>query len=112
MGRLFYGAGHARVEIEDRALAHLHQVINNKLRRGEAFFFSWKEDVSVGDGRRSIWIHPAADLEIRYHGGRTPALNREWLEALAIVANSAGGLYLVAEPTPRARSGPTDSSDI
>lgn len=99
MGRFHYNS-QTKVEIEDRALAHLQVVIGNKLRRGESFFFTWREDSSVGDGRNSVWIHPDGDLSFRYYGSRPPSLNRDWIEALAQAANSNRGLYLVHEPAP------------
>lgn len=101
MGRFIYGNGNTKTEIEDRTLAHLQHVIGSKLRRGESFFFSWKDDPSTGGGRRSIWVHPGADLEFRFFGHRTPRFNREWLEALALVANGSSGLYVVPEPAVR-----------
>lgn len=96
MGR--FTCGDRKVEIEDRALAHLQLVIGNKLRRGEPFYFTWREDPSVGDGRTVVWLHPAANFSFRFHGSRQPNLNRDWLEALAITANSNTGLHLVPEP--------------
>lgn len=98
MGRFTYGNGHSKIDVEDRALAHLQHVIGSKLRRNECFFFTWKEDQSIGGGRRSVWIHHGADLEFAFNGHRMPTLNRAWLEAMASVANSASGLYLVPEP--------------
>ncbi|KAA9084952.1 DUF7882 family protein [Microbacterium radiodurans] len=106
MGRFIYGTQRTRIEIEDRALAHLQRVIGNKLRRNERFFFSWKEDVSVGGGRRTVWVHHGADLEFAYYGSRTPSMSRDWLEALNTVANSSTGLYLVPEPAPRSSRTP------
>jgi len=97
MGKFNYPNG-ARVEIEDRALAHLQIVITNKLRRGESFLFSWRDDASVGHGRTAVWLNPALALSFKFNGSRTPTLNRTWTEALAITANSPGGLYLVPEP--------------
>lgn len=97
MGKLVYN-DQVKVDIEDRAMAHLQIVIGNKLRRGEPFFFSWKEDVSVGSGRSTVWLHPSCGLHFKYHGGRPPKLNRAWLDALAFAANQPTGLYLVPEP--------------
>ncbi len=110
MGRFVYGNGQARIEIEDRALAHLQHVVGAKLRRGEGFFFAWREDVSVGGGRRSVWVHRASDLEFRYQDARPLRLNRDWLDALAIVANSSTGLYLIPEPTPADQASSMTSS--
>lgn len=37
-------------------------------------------------------------LVFKYFGSRQPAINREWVDALAFTANSPSGLYLVPEP--------------
>jgi len=99
MGRLSYD-GRVAVDIDDRALAHLQIVVADKLRRGEPFAFSWRDDPSTGDGRTTIWISQSSSLVFKYHGSRTPRINRDWLEVLAIAANAVGGLRLVAEPAP------------
>ncbi|MFS0854654.1 ATP-dependent DNA ligase [Microbacterium sp. 179-I 3D4 NHS] len=101
MGKFIYETT-VKTEIEDRALAHLQLVITAKLRRGEPFAFSWREDVSIGGGRTTVWVHGGSALVYKYHGSRTPAINREWVEALAFTANSPSGLYLVPEPTAMA----------
>ncbi|MDD7928233.1 DUF7882 family protein [Microbacterium thalli] len=106
MGRFIYGNQRTKIDIDDRALVHLQHVIGNKLRRGESFYFSWKEDVSVGGGRRTIWIHQNADLEFQYHGSRVAPINRDWLEALNTVASSTTGLYLIPEPAQTSRREP------
>lgn len=97
MGRFVY-EGDVKTEIEDRALTHLQMVINAKLRRGEPFPFSWREDASLGGGRTTVWMHPASSLVFKYYGSRPPAINRAWVDALAFTANAPGGLYLVPEP--------------
>lgn len=97
MGKFTYANG-TRVEFEDRALAHLQVVIANKLRRGESFLFTWRDDASVGDGRSSVWVSPNLPLTFKFYGSRAPALNRSWVEALAHSANSMAGLHLVSEP--------------
>jgi hypothetical protein len=95
-----------KVEIEDRALAHLQTVMVTKLRRGESFCFTWEDDASVGDGRTSVWLHPAANITFKFHGSRDPQLNPEWIHALGHVANTADGLSLVPEPPPHPKSRP------
>jgi len=97
VGKLTY-EGSVHVEFEDRVLAHLQVVIGSKLRRGEAFHFSWRDDVSVGDGRTTVWVHPRSSIVYKYYGSRRPSLNRTWIDALAQTANSPSGLYLVPEP--------------
>ncbi|MFJ4225242.1 ATP-dependent DNA ligase [Microbacterium sp. NPDC089695] len=105
MGRLIY-EGNQKVEIEDRALTHLQLVITSKLRRGEPFAFSWKDDMSTGGGRSTVWINAHSALAFKYHGSRQPELNRAWIEALTQTANTPSGLYLVPEPAPH-RDGDT-----
>lgn len=97
MGKLVYN-NTTKVDIEDRALAHVQAVIGAKLRRGESFFFSWKDDPSTGNGRTSIWIHPNASVIFKYAGSRTPGINNAWLDALMSVANTPSGLRLIPEP--------------
>ncbi|GEP48113.1 ATP-dependent DNA ligase [Microbacterium saccharophilum] len=101
MGKLTYDRV-VKVDFEDRQLAHLQLVIGTKLRRGESFHFSWKDDTSIGDGRTTIWVHPHCSLVYKYYGSRRPQLNMAWVEALAYTANSPSGLYLVPEPAERA----------
>lgn len=101
MGKFVY-EGEVRADFEDRLLAHLQIVMRDKLRRGEAFFFTWKEDVSIGGGRVAVWVHPGASLTFRFHGSRTPSLSREWVDALMYTANGPAGLYIVPEPPPGA----------
>lgn len=97
MGRFTYD-GSTKVEIEDRTLAHVQVVVGTKLRRGEPFFFTWRDDVSVGDGRTSVWLHPAVPLIYKFYGSRRPSLNAAWVEALMHTANSPAGLHVVPEP--------------
>lgn len=105
MGKFTYDSN-VRVDFEDRLLAHLQHVISTKLRRGESFMFTWKEDASTGEGRTSVWLHPAASMTFRFYGGRTPALSHSWLHALTHTANSPHGLYAVPEPGDRVGAGP------
>ena len=97
MGRFNYD-GSVKVDFDDRVLAHLQVVITQKLRRGEPFPFTWRNDASLGDGRTTVWLHPHASLVYKYSGSRQPALNRAWLEALTHAANSTAGLHIVPEP--------------
>lgn len=102
MGKFTYEGGQ-KVEIEDRALTHVQLVITAKLRRGEPFPFTWREDVSIGGGRTMVWIHPGSNLVFKYYGSRTPPVNRAWIDALAFTANSPSGLYMVPEPAEGTR---------
>lgn len=98
MGKMLYGDADIDIDFDDRALAHIQIVIGAKLRRGESFFFSWKDAVEVGDGRSSIWIDRAIPLYFKYSGGRPPQINREWLEILTARAHSGQGLVFTPEP--------------
>lgn len=110
MGKFTY-EGTIKIDFEDRALLHLQTVIGSKLRRGEKFFFSWRDDISVGDGRTSVWVHPGCGIVFKFYGSRLPSLNKEWLEALTYVANSPRGLYLVPEPAPGTTTSPRELVD-
>lgn len=97
MGTLTYDSTLA-ADFDDRTLAHIQFVIGAKLRRDEPFFFTWKDDTSIGDGRSTIWVHPAVSLTFKFVGSRMPTISREWIDLLILSANSAGGLHLVPEP--------------
>ncbi|PRY67469.1 hypothetical protein B0I08_10676 [Glaciihabitans tibetensis] len=105
MGTLFYGE-RTDITFEDRTLFHLQIVMGAKLRRGESFFFTWKEDVATGSGRGSIWIQHSIPLVFTLRTSRPIAVNRRWLEQLTISANSAQGLFLSEEPLEEADSTP------
>jgi hypothetical protein len=107
MGKFIYEGG-AKVEIEDRALTHLQLVMTAKLRRGEPFSFSWKDDASMGGGRTTVWVHSGSSLVFKYFGSRPPAINRAWVDALAFTANAPSGMYLTPEPTDIGASRVTD----
>lgn len=109
MGRFIY-EGSAKIEVEDRALRHLQLVMTAKLRRGEPFPYSWKEDASIGGGRITVWIHAGSSMVFKYVGSRQPEVNRAWVDALAYTANSPSGLYLVPEPAGSAVTGTLDAA--
>lgn len=97
MGKLTYDST-VVVDFDDRLLAHLQMVIATKLRRGESFAFSWRDEAAVGDGRTTIWLNPALPLVFKYFGSKPPVINRLWVEALLQAANSSSGLHIVPEP--------------
>ena len=97
MGKFIYN-GQVKVDFEDRVLAHLQIVIGAKLRRSESFHFAWKDDASIGDGRTTVWVHPGIALVYKFYGSRQPPINRAWIEALMVVANSPTGLHVISEP--------------
>lgn len=97
MGLLIYPGG-IEADFEDRLLAHLEIVITAKLRRDESFAFSWTQTQDTGGGRMKIWLHPSVPLSYKFFGGRQPAINRAWVDALMVSASSQSGLQVVAEP--------------
>ncbi len=103
MGKFIYD-GDVKVDFEDRLLAHLQAVIMAKVRRGESFPFTWKDDISTGGGRTTVYIHPNVSLVFKYHGSRTPQLSPAWLHALTYNANSGRGLYVIPNPTSSRRA--------
>jgi hypothetical protein len=98
VGTLSYDSSY-KAEFDDRVLAHLQIVIGAKLRRGESFHFSWRNEQVTGQGRTTIWLHPTVPLIYSYLGSRTPTINRHWIEALMTSANSVAGLQIVPEPS-------------
>jgi hypothetical protein len=112
VGKLLYGSPGVEIGFDDRALAHLQLVIGAKLRRGEKFFFSWVDNVSVGSGRSSIWLEPSIPLYFKFNGTRPIELNRDWLHALNASANSANGLLFSAEPNAPAGTTPLPQSHV
>ena len=109
MGTLVYDGGDA-AELDDRTLAHLQAIIVNKLRRQESFPFTWSDE------RRSmtIWLSPTTPIAFVYRGNRRPRLNRVWLEQLALMADSVGGLMIVPEPAavePTTADDPTPADE-
>lgn len=102
MGKFMY-ENLVKADFEDRVLAHLQVVIGAKQRRGESFSFTWKDDVSLGDGTTSVWIHPRCTLAYKFYGGRKPTINRAWVEQMMLSANSTRGLYIMSEPAEASR---------
>lgn len=98
MGTLTYDST-LTADIDDRTLAHIQIVIGAKLLRNEPFYFAWKDNPSLGEGRSIIWVHPAVPLAFKFVGSRMPLINREWIDTLMVSANTPGGLVLTPEPS-------------
>lgn len=97
MGRLYYDST-LEADFDDRVLAHLQIVIGTKLGRNESFYFSCKDSATIGDGRTSIWLHPAVPLRFRFHGGRPPATNATSIRQLIADSHTGAGLRLSDQP--------------
>jgi hypothetical protein len=98
MGKLLYGNSELEIEFDDRTLAHLQVVIGAKLRRHEGFYFSWRDDPAMGDGRSSIWLETSIPLMFRFTSVARQELSQEWLEQLRHSSNQTQGLLLTSEP--------------
>lgn len=96
MGSIRTASG-LRFTIEDRALAHLHRVLTQKLLRRDAVLLVLGPEHSGSPGRVAVWLHPSQPLEIVYSGNQPAELNPVWLEALTALTNSARGLTLLPE---------------
>jgi len=100
MGTFIYGPNTLEVEFDDRLLAHLRAVIVSKLRRSECFLFTWTEEVDETSNRqRSLWLHPAVAMSFTIESAHALPLNKAWVAALAVAANSNSGLTPRPEPT-------------
>jgi hypothetical protein len=98
MGTLLYGSTFS-IGLDDRVLAHLQLVIVAKLRRREAFTFTWLNPDS--EQRFTVWLHDSVPLVFKYDGTVMPSINREWLELLTDSASSPQGMRLLDEPSPK-----------
>ncbi|MGN6325584.1 DUF7882 family protein [Pseudolysinimonas sp.] len=94
MGTLFYGSGRLPVLIDDVVLAHIQALVSSKLRRHEGFLLSWSDSMNIGNGRSSVWVHPAADLHFKFDGGKSPAIDQALFAEMANAANGPRGLVL------------------
>ena len=97
MGTLIYD-GADGFAFDDRVLAHLQAVIQQKLRRREGFLLVWTDRTAGPIGvLRSIWLDPAISVQFVFAGSTLPELNRDWLTLLSERANSNSGLILEDE---------------
>jgi hypothetical protein len=87
MEELTYGST-LTADFSDRVLAHIQVLVGAKLRRGESFYFTWRDD-PPGGGRSTIWSNPGIPIAYKFFGARTPSLNREWIETLMFTVNPA-----------------------
>jgi hypothetical protein len=104
VGKLTYDST-LTADFDDRTLAHLQLVVAAKLRRGESFFLGWRDDAAAGDGRTMIWLHPTIPVAFKFYGSRLPAINRAWIEALMLSANTPQGLQILPEPEMSTNTG-------
>lgn len=87
MGVLVYGAGEARLRIDDQALAHVKTITLMKLRRNESFALTVRRDASE-EGRTTLWLHPAIPLQFTFDSDDLGEVDRSLLEELMHEANT------------------------
>lgn len=97
MGSIYYGEMDHAIHIDDTVLAHLKVVIITKLRRQESFSLSWQHPEGETAGRSTIWLHPAIPLRFVFDSIDSPALNPDWVTAMANSVNSTGGITVLSE---------------
>lgn len=95
MGYLHFGG--SDYEIEDRALAHVKVAASAKLRRKETFLINWTRPPSDGSGRATLLISPNTPLIFRFASSTTLELNKAWVQALLLLANTAQGMHILSE---------------
>ncbi|WP_344095347.1 hypothetical protein [Microbacterium deminutum] len=84
-------------EFDDRTLAHLAVVINDKLRRGEAFSFSFTGD----GGPATCWVSREVPLRFDFDDSAQVSINRKWVLVLERASQTGQGLRVVPEPSNR-----------
>lgn len=107
MGRMIYETAPA-LEINDRALRHLHAAITEKLRLHDAFSFMWDDEPDIGGDRSAeavrhgeygaIWISQKSSLYFSFDGPLQTPLNRDWVRLLLAKSSGGGTLRLLPEP--------------
>ncbi|PPG43122.1 ATP-dependent DNA ligase [Pseudoclavibacter sp. RFBA6] len=95
MGTFIYD--NTPAEFDDRVLAHIEAVVAAKLRRGEPFLLTWRNDALTGGGRDTVWMSANVPVLFNYRGKRPSDLDRRVVERLLRMANSPGG---VVAPSP------------
>lgn len=97
MGTLQCGAHADSVDVDDTSLAHLHIVINRKLRDTRAFaltvFSSPSDDVPV-----RLWVDRDDPLFLTYTSRIAPPINEQWLNTLLSTSSGPNGVVLTPEP--------------
>jgi len=110
MGFIAYDGTH--VQFEDRLLAHLQIVIVQKYKKQESFLMSWKDGPAVGDGRASVWLDPRIPIYFKFLGGRSPAINQQWLLTLGKSADASTGMIVTDENGDLAHANQADESGL
>lgn len=97
MGKLIVGTI-IELEIDDRTLAHVREIILSKLAKQESLLMNWHPAKAIKNYQRfSVWINPGIPLQFIFYGSKEPELNPRWLEALEETCHSIRGLEILEE---------------
>jgi hypothetical protein len=58
---------------------------------------SWLDAIAAGDGRSTVWLHPACSLRFKFSGSRVPTIDAAWLARLRETADGSRGLVVMDE---------------
>lgn len=89
MGSIIYGHDAHAIRIDDEVLCYIKTVVLLKLRRNESFTISYDR---AGQGRASIWVHPATCLQFSFDQPASAPLDRDRLARLMRDVNATGDL--------------------
>lgn len=98
MGTLVLGYPTESIDLDDRTLSHLRGVILSKLRRNEKFALTYRPAKNPS-GLCTIWLHPSTPMQFHFDGDGAEKLNPAWIDELARLASSGGGLRITPEPS-------------
>src|SRR5690554_5217114 len=86
------------LEIEDRTLAHVREIVLSKLGKQESFLINWHPTQAINNFQRfSFWLNPGIPLQFIFYGSKEPELNQRWLDALEETCHSIRGLEILEE---------------
>ena len=113
MGTLIYGDAGIRIDVADTLLAYVQIVASRKLGMHQGFFLAWKDGLSVGGGRSSVWMSSSVPMVFSYERAVAIRVDPVRVRRMVEDADSAAGLlldgYLGIEEAPHStvRSAPT-----
>jgi hypothetical protein len=97
MGTIQCGINADTIDVDDTSLAHLHIVINRKLRDTPAFtltvFSVPGDDIPV-----RLWVERNGPLFLTYTSREAPRINERWIDELLASSSGPDGLVLTLAP--------------
>jgi hypothetical protein len=96
MGTLIYGDASIRIDVADTLLAYVQIVTGRKLVMQQGFFLAWKDGLSVGGGRSSVWMSSSVPMVFSYERANAIRIDPVRVRRMLEEADSASGLSLDA----------------